>query len=193
MEKRAGSIRAQGRLLERIAALRPKERRTLIVAIDGHGGSGKSTLASALASSLPGATVVHTDDFARPVSSGWDWERMRSQVLEPLSRNEPTKYQRYDWPTDALAEWHDVPVGGLVIVEGVSSMRNELGTYWDLSIWVTCSYERRLARGIARDGEAKRSQWENVWMPEEDRYVQEHHPERRADVTLDGEKPFPLK
>jgi uridine kinase len=159
-----------------------------MVAIDGYGGSGKSTLANALASGLPGATIVRTDDFARPNIPDWDWKRMKSQVLDPLSRNEPAKYQRYDWPTGALAEWHDVPTDGIVIVEGVASMRNELGAYWDLSIWVKCSYERRLARGVARDGEAKRSQWENVWMPEEDRYVQEQKPELRADVVLDGEK-----
>lgn len=179
-------------LVQRIKSVHPKKRRTSIVVIDGYGGSGKSTLARRLASALPGTTIVRTDDFSRPNVLGWDWKRMKTQVLDPLNRNHTGKYQRYDWPTDALAEWHDVPVGSVVIVEGVSSMRAELGSYWDLSIWVTCSYERRLARGIARDGEAKRSQWENVWMPEEDRYVREQKPELRADVILDGEKPFLL-
>jgi uridine kinase len=179
-------------LLERIAALRPKQRQTLTIAIDGYGGSGKSTLATALSKILPDASIVRTDDFSRPNLPGWDWQRMKAQVLDPLNANGPAHYQRYDWKTESLAEWHHVPVGGILIVEGVSSMRTELGAYWDLSIWVACSYERRLARGVARDGEAKRSQWENVWMPEEDRYVQEQKPEVRADVILDGESLFPL-
>jgi hypothetical protein len=38
------------------------------------------------------------------------------------------------------------------VVEGVSSMRTELGPYWDLAVWVTCSYKHRLERGILRDG-----------------------------------------
>jgi uridine kinase len=81
-------------------------------------------------------------------------------------------------------------VGGIVVVEGVSSMRTELGPYWDLAVWVTCSYERRLARGIARDGEGKRAQWEKVWMPEEDTYVRAQHPDKRANVIINGEEPF---
>ncbi|HEY3155929.1 MAG TPA: AAA family ATPase [Candidatus Eisenbacteria bacterium] len=179
-------------LLATIAALRPKARRTLIIAIDGYGGSGKSTLADALASGPGGATIVRTDDFARPNVPGWEWERMKTQVLDPLDRDLPGRYQRHDWKRDSLAEWHSVPVGGIVIVEGVSSTRTELGRYWDLAVWVTCSYERRLARGIARDGEAKRSQWENVWMPREDEYVAAQKPEQRANWVVSGEEPFQL-
>ena len=181
-----------GHFIDTIRALRPVGRRTALVAIDGYGGSGKSTLAQRIVAALPNVTVVRTDGFAKPNVPGWDWLRMKKQVLDPINRDELGRYQRHDWPTDRLAEWHDVPVGGFVIVEGVSSMRTELGRYWDLSIWVTCSYAIRLARGIERDGEAKRSQWESVWMPEEDRYVQEQKPELRADVILDGEKPFRL-
>lgn len=117
---------------------------------------------------------------------------MKTQVLDPLDRDLPGKYQRHDWNSGSLAEWHSVPVGGIVIVEGISSMRTELGPYWDLAVWVTCSYERRLARGIARDGEAKRSQWERVWMPQEDEYVAAQKPEQRADVVVSGEEPFQL-
>lgn len=69
-------------------------------------------------------------------------------------------------------------------------MRRELGKYWDLGIWVTCSYESRLARGIARDGEAKRRQWVEVWIPEEDRYFYEQRPDLRADILIDGEAPL---
>lgn len=71
-------------------------------------------------------------------------------------------------------------------------MREELGHYWDLAVWVACPHEVRLARGIARDGEAKRSQWENVWIPEEDAYVQRERPDRRADLTVSGEEPLDL-
>ena len=179
-------------LLARIAALRPKGRRTIIIVIDGYGGSGKSTLAGAVATGSGGATIVRTDDFARPNVPGWEWERMKTQVLDPLDRDQPGRYQRHDWKSDSLAEWHTVPVGGIVIVEGVSSMRAELGRYWDLAVWVTCAYERRLARGIARDGEAKRSQWVNVWMPQEDAYVEAQKPEQRADIVVSGEEPFQL-
>jgi len=79
-----------------------------------------------------------------------------------------------------------------VIVEGVSSMREELGAYWDLSIWVDCPYELRLQRGVERDGEPMRSQWTDVWMPEEDAYFRAQRPDRRADLIIDGTRPYEI-
>lgn len=177
-------------LLERVERIARPSHQTIIVAIDGYGGSGKSTLANALASRMKNVSIVRTDDFARPTVPGWEWRRMQDQVLNPIQRDRPGRYQRHDWTTDRLAEWHEVPVGGTVIIEGVSSMRRELGKYWDLSIWVSCSYESRLARGILRDGEAKRRQWVDVWIPAEDRYFYEQRPDLRADILIDGETPL---
>jgi uridine kinase len=177
-------------LAEVIRALEPRGRLTRIVAIDGLGGSGKSALAEQLASSLGNAVVVHTDDFARPNVRGWEWERMRAQVLEPIRRDEPGRYQRYDWEADTLAEWHDVPVGGTLIVDGVSSMRDELGRYWDFGIWVDAPYELRLARGVERDGETMRSQWTEVWMAEESQYFEAQRPDEKADIVVDGTRPY---
>ena len=177
-------------LLERIERTPRLSQQTIIIVIDGYGGSGKSTLANALASRVQDASIVRTDDFARPTVPGWEWRRMQDQVLNPIQRDRPGRYQRHDWATDRLAEWHEVPVGGTVIIEGVSSMRRELDKYWDLGIWVSCSYESRLARGILRDGEAKRRQWVEVWIPEEDRYFYEQRPDLRADVLIDGETPL---
>jgi lincosamide nucleotidyltransferase A/C/D/E len=179
-------------LVDAIRRSRPVGRRTTIVAIDGYGGSGKTTLANGLAAGLGNTTVVRTDDFSRPGVSGWDWQRMKAQVLDPIANDQPGRYQRYDWPTHKLAEWREVPVGGTLIIEGVSSMRRELGRYWDFAIWVPCPHDVRLARGVVRDGEGKRSQWEKVWIPEEDEYVRTQTPEGRADVTVDGEVPFEL-
>src|SRR5690348_3832875 len=118
-------------VVEEITQIEPRGRRTRIVAVDGFGGCGKSEFAERLARKLAEATIVHTDDFSRADVPGWEWDRLREQVLEPLAHDRPGRYQRYDWGHNAPAEWHDVPVGGNLIVEGVSSMREELGTYWD--------------------------------------------------------------
>src|SRR5581483_4355313 len=81
---------------------------TKIIAIDGPGGAGKSTLAEQLSQKLGNAPILHTDDFA-----SWDnplnwWPRLLGQVLKPLSHNEIARYQRYDWSTNRLAEWHEI-------------------------------------------------------------------------------------
>jgi uridine kinase len=179
-------------IVEAIEEVQTGKRVTKVVAIDGYGGSGKSELADRLARRLGNATVVRADDFARPNVPGWEWARMHAQVLDPLANNRPARYQRYDWDADEPAEWHDVPVGGTLIVEGVSSMRDELGRYWDFAIWLDCPYGLRLQRGVERDGEAMRSKWTDVWMPEEDAYFNARRPDLEADVVIDSTKPYEL-
>jgi uridine kinase len=171
-------------LLSRIADVHPLQRRTVLVAIDGRGASGKTTLARFIAESRADVTVVHTDDFF--LDPGWDWSRMREQVLEPIVHDQPGRYQRFDWDSRRLAGWHDVPVGGVMVVEGVSSTRSELADLWDLKIWVECPRKERLKRALERDGEAMMPTWLNVWEIQEDRYVLDESPARRADLVIDG-------
>jgi uridine kinase len=75
---------------------------------------------------------------------------------------------------------------GTIIVEGVYCTRRELAPFYDLRIWVTCPRRLRLRRGIERDGEASRERWELDWMPSEDRYVEQHHPDKMADIVVSG-------
>ncbi|MFD3274162.1 AAA family ATPase [Paenibacillus dendritiformis] len=177
----------------------PRRHATLVIGIDGCGGSGKSTLASQLAAECPNATVVHMDDFylpsadivegspmEKPVGADFDWQRMRRQVLCPLSQDREGRYQRYDWDSDTLAEWHTVPMGGVVIVEGVYSIRHELAEQYDVTIWVDCPRETRLSRGLARDGEGARDMWVTNWMVAEDIYMAKHLPHQRADLVVHG-------
>lgn len=179
----------------------PRARRTLLVGIDGPGGAGKSTLAATLAAwavgvqVVPAGDIVRVDDFYRPtaerlgrpaaallVAPDVDLGRLRRQVLAPLREDWVTVYQRYDWGTDALAEWHTVRPGGLVVVEGVYALLPLLADVYDLTVWVDCSREVRLAR----DGEAARQQWVRDWMPAEDRYMARYRPMDCASLRVSG-------
>ncbi|WP_309090648.1 zeta toxin family protein [Domibacillus sp.] len=176
------------------ALFNKKEQHTYLVAIDGGGGAGKSTLARALQQSLgSGAVIVHADDFyalssrrSSEIGGGWDLKRLEEQVLKPLSQNKPARYERYDWETDQLAEAHDVPAGGVVIVEGCYTMVRSLLPYYHFKIWVESPEELRLERGIERDGEEKRHLWEELWMPAEKVYMREQNPAGSADVVVSG-------
>lgn len=163
----------------------PRRQQTLLIGIDGCGGSGKSTAARLLAGARPDITIIHMDDFY--LTDRFDWERLREQVLAPLTRNESAAYQMYDWPTGRITdEWHAVPAGGIVVIEGVMATRRELRERYDFRIWVECPRELRLARGIERDGEAARERWEHEWMVAEDRYMAGHDPKASAHLVLDG-------
>ncbi|HEX6799565.1 MAG TPA: hypothetical protein VF116_17795 [Ktedonobacterales bacterium] len=182
-----------------LAAL-PRQMSTLLIGVDGPGGAGKSIFARALASVLPGdVSVVEMDDFFRPsmerqsgdprdkpIGADFDWQRLREQVLQPLAHEDTAQYQRYDWDLDRLAEWHAVAPGGIVIVEGVYTTRAELAAYYDYTIWMECPRATRLARGIARSGEAIRPVWERDWMVAEDLYIAAHAPDERATLVIDS-------
>jgi len=176
-----------------------------VVAIDGPGGSGKSTLAAELRERLGGLgqiTVVHGDDFYRPMAADdrlllspqdgytqyFDWQRLRDQVLIPLAAGTAGQYQRYDWPTGALAagELHHVPRSGLAMVEGVYTARPELAGYYDLTVWVDTPWETCMRRLDERGHDHGPGNWNERWRAAEEHYLATTQPGTRLDLTVKG-------
>ena len=178
--------------VKRVATGHPR----IFVGIDGPGASGKSTFAKQLARSLGGTYLVHVDDFYLPstrrhervgeVGLRFDMPRLAEQVVIPGSAGEALHYQRYDWVQDELTEWIDVPRGASVVLEGVFCLAKELRNAYTFKIWCQADPALRLTRGLARDGEEARSRWVDDWMPSENAYAANHHPERVADLVIDG-------
>lgn len=165
--------------------------RVRLVCVDGPAGSGKSTAAAALARAgrarAAHVEVVHLDDLY----DGWTglegslWPRLAAQVLEPLRRGRPGRFQRYDWPTGAFDDWVDVPVPDLLVLEGCGSARRAADGWATLRVWVEAPAALRLERGLARDGEAARAHWER-WMLDEAAHFVRERTRERADVRLDA-------
>jgi len=154
--------------------------RTRLIGIDGASGSGKSTLAATLSDK-----IVSTDDF---IAAPWEWydfERLRRDVIGPLLRDEPARYQRMDWNDGELKEWHVVEPGGVVVVEGVGALDVRVRDAYDHRIWVETPREICIARGLERDGEDALPLWE-AWSEKEQRYWSEQHPRDAADEIVDG-------
>jgi len=173
------------------SAQAPGEMTTKIIAIDGPGGAGKSSFAEQLSQQLDNALILHTDDFAsweNPLN--W-WPRLLEQVLEPLSRNQTAHYQRHDWNTKRLEEWHKVQPVEYLILEGVSSSRAAFRPYIAFSIWIETPRQERLRRGLERDGEAARPLWEE-WMAQEDEYIKREYPEQKANLVINGTQHYDL-
>jgi uridine kinase len=161
------------------------------VAIDGPGGAGKSVFAQRLARHLGTAPVIHTDDFA-----SWDnpiewWSRLEDEVLGPIERGEwPVRFRVYDWEARRLGDWREIQATDVILLEGVSSSRKAVASRLTVVVWVEASRDRRLARGLERDGDAMRAQWEQ-WMAEEDAHFATDRARDRADVIVDGAPSVP--
>jgi len=166
-------------VIERVDALR-RRHDLVLVGIGGHGGAGKSTLARA----VPDAVVVGTDEFWN--GSGFELSRLRREVLDPLLAGRPARFASFDWVSRTPRGERVVEPGGVVVVEGVCALHRMFRGDYVLRVWVHAPRELRLARGVARDGEAARATWESVWMPNEDRYVAVDDPVACADLILEG-------
>ena len=175
-------------LVEAVRSARaPAGVETRIVAIDGPGGAGKSSLAIRLAHELD-APIIHTDDFAsweNPVD--W-WPELITRALVPLAAGAPARYQPTRWGKEERKPVLIEPAS-FVILEGVTASRQAFRPYLAYSIWIETPRDLRLKRGLERDGEHARAQWEQ-WMEEEDRYVERERPAEHADWVLSGDEDF---
>ncbi|MCM0639298.1 uridine kinase family protein [Cellulomonas wangsupingiae] len=174
-------------------------RRPVLVGIDGQGGAGKSTFARAVVPLLAGAVVVEGDDFYRDMDSCtraalspaagvqryFDWQRLRSEVLEPVRRGDPTlRYQRYDWLLEEMGGWVEMPMPDVVLVEGVYTLRPQLLDLVDIAVWVDASAETRLQRQVERGENA--DEWIARWVAAEDHYVATYDPRSAAAMRVLG-------
>jgi uridine kinase len=173
-------------LAARVRDAEPRLGLVRLVAVDGPAGSGKTTLAGLLAEGARAAgldaATVHLDDLYE----GWTgldgvWERLDRWVLRPLAQGRPGRYRRYDWSSGAWAEWHDVPLPEVLVVEGCGAAQRAVDDHAVLRVWLEAGADARLARGLARDGEGHREDWLS-WMVAEEAHFAREHTRDRADV-----------
>ena len=178
-------------LASRVMRAPPRLGGVRLVAVDGPAGSGKTTFAARLATALREREVqvveFHTDD----VLDGWTdlhayWPRLDEWVLQPLGRGEAGRFRAYNWLEQRFEDaWRPVPVPEVLLVEGVASARAAAAPWVSLTVFVVADRDLRLARGLARDGEALRPQWLR-WMADEDAHYDADTTAQRADVLVDG-------
>lgn len=144
-----------------------------LVAVDGHAGSGKSTFATRLAAALGGAPVLRLDDIAsHDALFAWT-ERLRRQVLVPLSRGETAHYQAYDWQARRFeAATRPLRPAPVVLLEGVGAGRRALRPQLALLLWMELPRAEAWRRGRRRDGAVQSGFWDG-WEPAERRHFAE--------------------
>ena len=158
-----------------------------LVAVDGRSGGGKTTTADRIAGTVPGATVVHTDDVAWN-QARFDWaELLRTGVLEPVRSGHAVCWTPPAWPRHGRSGAIEVPAGcPLLVVEGVGVSRRELAAWFDLRLWVQSDRAEAYARGIERDARPDAAEFWAAWEAEEAPFLAADRPWERADVVVAG-------
>jgi uridine kinase len=160
----------------------------VVVALDGPSGAGKTTLARGIELALEPTgpvAVVHMDHLY----PGWEGLSqapglLTQQVLEPLARGERATYRLWSWVRDEWSGTREVPPCRFLVVEGCGSSVGPAGPYAAVAVFVDADVALRMRRGIERDGEAYRPQWQR-WADQESALFSADATRERADLVLD--------
>lgn len=168
-----------------------------LVALDGMAASGKTTLAGQLYRAVDGCAVVHMDDFFLPQEKrtreryertlAWaDVERVRDEVLSPLQSGRDAVYRPYvHHPEPRFLP--PVRIAGdtrAVIVEGAYALNPALFPFYSLRAVMCVSPATQRERILERNGQALLSRFLSEWIPMENRHIDAHALQGRADVIV---------
>lgn len=166
----------------------------VILSVEGGSASGKTTLGEML-KSIYDCTVFHMDDFfLQPhqrtperfsqVGGNIDWERFLSEVLLPMSKDQPVKYRKFDCSAMNLTEEIQVTPKRLTVIEGAYSMHPKLEKYYDLSAFLDISPELQRERILHRNSPQLAQRFFNEWIPLENEYFDKTGIKQRCCITI---------
>lgn len=168
-----------------------------LIAVDGRCASGKTTLAAQMQKEWD-CNVIHMDDFflrseqrteerLRQPGGNVDWERFREEVLTPFQRGTPFSYRPYDCHVRDFQESVRIIPDRLTVVEGSYSCHPELWGNYNLHIFLTISLDEQLRRIQVRNGADKVRDFQQKWIPLEERYFQTFQIAQRCELCFDEE------
>ncbi|HEX7375055.1 MAG TPA: hypothetical protein VF277_08770 [Steroidobacteraceae bacterium] len=195
-----------------VAAIRRSQ--ALLVAISGIDGSGKSTLARRLGARLQGAGLrvacIGVDPWQNPQSvrlGGPDpgvhfyrhavrFDAMLEQLVLPLVRTRRVDLHVAGMRTDRdLVEpihycYADVDV---VLLEGIFLLQPRFDDFYDLRLWVECSFDTALRRALQRNAEGKtqdalREDYATIYHAAQRHHLAVDDPRGRADFTVNNDR-----
>ena len=166
-----------------------------LIAIDGLPVSGKTTLATRMSEALR-ADYVGLDEFVLPEPM-WRGKVRPAfpfpfidyagfvDAVHALARGEAAQYLSYDWETGERSSQRTVGPNVPVIIEGVSSLNEQLAPLYDLRFWVESDAQTMLAASLERGVGDWAEEWRDLFLPSVELYL-ESDPARRADHRVAG-------
>jgi uridine kinase len=186
------------------------ERRPVLVAVSGIDGAGKGFVGQRLVAALladglraqllgvdgwlalPAVRFSETAPGERFYAQGLRFDDLVGQVLAPLrvARSLRTVVAHLDETADRFEPrelvCHDLDV---LVVEGVFLLRRDVRRWFDLGIWVECTFVTALERAIARAQEglpaaATAQAYQRVYFPAQALHLERDAPREAAALRI---------
>ncbi len=201
--------------VDRILARRAEvpENRSLLVGISGIDGSGKGYIAGQIEAHLAqraiASVVVNVDGWLNLPEERFDpkalaenfyqrairFDDVFSNLLVPLRDSRSVHLV-----AESLAETakqyrkqiYDIRNVDVVLAEGIFLFKNEYRDFFDLRVWVECSFATALARAIERTQEGLSpantiAAYEAIYFPAQRIHFERDNPRASADLIYDND------
>ena len=199
------------KILERRANI--SETRSLLVGVSGIDGCGKGYLATQLQAhlalhgvipailnvdgwlNLPQKRFAQSAPAANFYENAIRLDQFFSQVVLPL-RNRRSVHLEADFVEETASDYRkhtyhyqDVSV---VLVEGIFLFKPQYRKYFDLTIWIDCSFPAALARAIERAQEGLSpantiAAYDTIYFPAQKIHLAQDKPRENADLIFEND------
>jgi len=202
-------------LIQRILAGRAgiPESRSLLVGLSGIDGSGKGYLAAQVEARLAqhsvAAAILNLDGWLNlpekrfsetaPAQNFYEkavrFDEFFSQLVMPL-RDGGSVRVVFDFAEETATQYrkhvYDFKNVGVIVVEGIFLFKAPYREYFDLAVWIDCSFPTALARAIDRGQEglspAKTiAAYETIYFPAQRIHFAQDKPRENADLILEND------
>ena len=198
-------------ILERRASV--AETRSLLVGVSGIDGCGKGYLAAQLEARLAlhavTPAIVNVDGWLNLPETRFDqsapaenfyknairFDEFFSQLIMPL-RDRRSVHLVADYVEETACHYrkhtYDVKDVSVVLVEGIFLFKPQYRNYFDLRIWIDCSFPTALARAINRAQEGLSSAgtiaaYETIYFPAQRIHLAKDRPRENADLIFQND------
>ena len=207
MEPKPDFANACSQIVDAIHLIRQDHHSAILIALDGGSGAGKSTLASMLQQEIDCA-VVQLDDFFAANIPDWewdsrsvverardvfDWQRVRSDALEPLLAGKAARWQPFDFAAGLRSDgtyglskqWVEKQPAPVIVLEGAYSASPQLADLVHLKVLIDVPIPERHRRLQEREHDKQFLQrWHSRWDRVEEYYFDEVRPKSSFDLIV---------
>ncbi|UOB76815.1 kinase [Bacillus sp. ZJS3] len=188
---------------ELINIMKKHKENRFILGIDGLSRSGKTTFVTNLKENMKQESVpfhiFHMDDHIvernKRYDTGfeewyeyyylqWDIEWLRQKFFQKLQNETKLKLPFYYDDTDTCEmKKVQIPIVGVIIIEGVFLQRKEWREFFHYMVYLDCPKETRFLRE-SKETQKNLSKFENRYWKAEDYYLETELPKDRVDLII---------